>query len=452
MLALKIKMKFYRKIIIISIFVLSYFTVLHAFARIVYDTPQIQEDYEIEAECKQLFPNLIWDYLNRRDCVNQKKEAAEAKKKEAQLEAAKRLREDNARACIADEIPRLEDALRKVKSTLRELYNQKIEDLTINKAQEVIQGLDNSYKIDVGIPDDNFREKVLVFTVKPHCDSDFHYLINLRFDQTGLIRWFKVWSRVRPRGSDEFIMNIADNALGDNYEAERLSAEAAKIDEQIKKQKQNEQLQKEKIENERIKNQQHQMIISNLVQGEKPGYINISDQLCYVWDPHPIPGESVTWDGSCSNELADGPGELTWFYSGKWQALKGILKEGQIQDGQVQQRLSINDYTSYGIVVDRKFEGHVISKKSNGFTVFDGNYEKGRRKGFGVYYWDNDVRYEGFWSDGYAEGKGLLIIRNSSRREVWAKKSCIWASILSSNARDLLATIEKPETQCILEN
>src|SRR5262245_58192243 len=47
----------------------------------------------------------------------------------------------------------------------------------------------------------------------------------------------------------------------------------------------------------------------------------ITDQRtkCRVWNPDPVPNESIKWSGACKNGLAEGHGRLEWFDNGKSQ-------------------------------------------------------------------------------------------------------------------------------------
>ena len=40
---------------------------------------------------------------------------------------------------------------------------------------------------------------------------------------------------------------------------------------------------------------------------------------CYVWNPNPQPGETVTWTAECADGLADASGSLTWVSDGNTQ-------------------------------------------------------------------------------------------------------------------------------------
>ena len=99
--------------------ILTDFFIMPVKAELVFD---IKEDYEIVAECKQLFPNLFWDFFDRNECIDNKKQNQEAAKKNIRIEEAKRAREDKARGCIANDLPRIEADLEAIKKSLRNIY------------------------------------------------------------------------------------------------------------------------------------------------------------------------------------------------------------------------------------------------------------------------------------------------------------------------------------------
>ena len=77
---------------------------------------------------------------------------------------------------------------------------------------------------------------------------------------------------------------------------------------------------------------------------------------CYVWNPNPQPGETVTWTAACAGGLAQGTGTLTWTVS------EGVQTEtGRLQDG-------------------RRSTGHWVVRLADG-GVQEGPYVDGERHG-----------------------------------------------------------------------
>ena len=83
---------------------------------------------------------------------------------------------------------------------------------------------------------------------------------------------------------------------------------------------------------------------------QKPG--------CYVWNPYPQPGETVTWTGACAGRKPQGTGTITWAH-----------------DGGVQ--------TNTGRFVDGEKNGHWVVRFADG-AVSEGPYVDGERHGYWV--------------------------------------------------------------------
>ena len=48
-----------------------------------------------------------------------------------------------------------------------------------------------------------------------------------------------------------------------------------------------------------------------------PDWITATNQPCKIWNPNPVPNESVTWSGGCTDGYASGTGVLRWTLNGK---------------------------------------------------------------------------------------------------------------------------------------
>ena len=89
-------------------------------------------------------------------------------------------------------------------------------------------------------------------------------------------------------------------------------------------------------------------------------WMEVSQRLgCYVWNPNPQPGETVTWTAECAGGLVQGTGTLRWAHDEGWQ-------------------------TQIGHKVDGKPDGHVIVRDEDG-TVWEGPYVNGERNGHWVW-------------------------------------------------------------------
>ena len=50
--------------------------------------------------------------------------------------------------------------------------------------------------------------------------------------------------------------------------------------------------------------------------GRDPHWIKDAVSNCWAANPHPEPGETITWMGACVDGLISGPGTLTWYLNG----------------------------------------------------------------------------------------------------------------------------------------
>jgi hypothetical protein len=91
------------------------------------------------------------------------------------------------------------------------------------------------------------------------------------------------------------------------------------------------------------------------------------DSGCKVWNPHPLPEETVSWSGACVDGLAHGPGSLRWL-----RGAKTLEKD-------------------------------------------DGEWSKGRQTGRGTQDW-NSGRYDGELANGEPRGRGIMTL-SSARYE-----------------------------------
>ena len=119
---------------------------------------------------------------------------------------------------------------------------------------------------------------------------------------------------------------------------------------------------------------------------------------CKVYNPMPQEGESIRWDGRCSDGFADGTGILDWYIGDRLEErYEGELKKGWA-DGQ-------------GTYVSRRgvrYEGHWKNSMQEGKgrvqnpdgSVYQGEWKEGKPHGWGVYRTPNGESVEGEWVDG----------------------------------------------------
>ena len=97
---------------------------------------------------------------------------------------------------------------------------------------------------------------------------------------------------------------------------------------------------------------------------------------CRLWDWRPDPEDTVTWSGACRGGLREGAGIAQWF--------------------------------EHGRPIDR----------------FEGVFERGRRMGFGRYYWPAGQRFEGYYAADLPNGQGTITIDEVPYTGTW-RRGCL---------------------------
>ena len=127
---------------------------------------------------------------------------------------------------------------------------------------------------------------------------------------------------------------------------------------------------------------------------------------CYVWNPFPQPGETVSWTGACAAGKAQGTGTLTWAHDAGVQTnTGGRLVDGE-KNGHWVIRFADGDVAE-GPYVDDERNGHWVIRFADG-DVAEGPYIDGEQNGHWV------IRSGSFTEEGpYVDGKrdGLWVTR-----------------------------------------
>jgi hypothetical protein len=109
---------------------------------------------------------------------------------------------------------------------------------------------------------------------------------------------------------------------------------------------------------------------------------------CRIWNPFPLPDETIKWDGACVDGFAHGRGTVRWFESGKLMATdQGEFRRGKLNGFAV---LVYSD----GMRFEGNFEDHLPHGQGTLRTktgeVFSGQWSYGcfrdgrRTKAFGI--------------------------------------------------------------------
>jgi hypothetical protein len=80
---------------------------------------------------------------------------------------------------------------------------------------------------------------------------------------------------------------------------------------------------------------------------------------CKIFDPHPVPNETVTWSGSCHEGYASGPGVVQWLREG----VPHTRSEGTLVAGKATGAVLLT--TADGI----KFDGQFVAGQPSGHDV-----------------------------------------------------------------------------------
>jgi hypothetical protein len=396
----------------------------------------IPDEILIEKTCRDLFPNLISDFFARRGCINsankEKKEEGERKK----IEQARQQREEGARPCIADDLPRMERLLTRIEDGLKSeidlaLREPKNNTFMLEDISKTLKEIWPEMVAGIAPAQDNIRERVLIANLRTKCDSDFHFLINVRASADGSVSWFRAWPQSAPQG----------------YQRETLQSGTLKISDYL-----DFDAMRTAFTNNALRIEAERELLSREARPGFPGFLADPKTACKVWDPFPVEGEKVTWSGRCVDGLAEGEGTVIYLWGGKRQLVTGMFSKGKEADG-AQTTVEADGSVQSGIIKDGKLEGRLIQKYSNGSMKFNGEAASGKKSGFGVYYWlsANNVRYEGFFKDGMANGRGSIFSEaegKTTNYSVNAKDGCLWSYSYGWN---YAGAIDKTEGQCLAE-
>lgn len=179
---------------------------------------------EIEHLCTLRYPSMT-QYFVWKDCLKTEtaREAEEAGKRQA--EELRRIGEEAARPCIAGDISRMESLAAKVKAAIN--VSSSLEEARAGLKLIIGQGG------AVQIPKDNIKERVLVNSIDTKCDSQFHFLINVREGLDGKLRWVRVWAENAPDGYPKGLHSEFSSDFDAAREQERWRAEEIRRNQEI---------------------------------------------------------------------------------------------------------------------------------------------------------------------------------------------------------------------------
>ena len=118
-----------------------------------------------------------------------------------------------------------------------------------------------------------------------------------------------------------------------------------------------------------------QLLVSSGSVQSSGGWIRNDLTGCYVWSSNPEIGKTFNWSGSCSNNVADGPGVMQWYVNGSPSG----RYVGEYNDG--------------------RMSGRGVFEYRNG-DRYDGEFRDDAPNGYGTLSRANGIRYSGLFRDG----------------------------------------------------
>ncbi len=431
-----------------------------------------------EKSCREVYPDWT-DFFDRRECVEKATSAIRKRIQEDKRREAKEKREADARECISNDLPRMEAAYVKIFDAVEQEFQATLNDkdggdISSDQIEKILKATITDIFIQKVSSNDNIRQKVLVSTVRTKCNSDFHFLLNIRLDESGNVSWLRGWSETPPTGYKDPIVNsrgyLSYQAMQESARAKKAEAKK-KADEEALKEKE------KKIEAERLM-QARSEFLNKVAEVGSPGFT--ADQNgCRLWNSSPRKAEKVTWSGGCTDGLAHDFGTARWtaIEGGKSKTqivtaffVDGFQKDGvfeiinpdgektkgQIKNGAYDGRIQVwtgenqlivdvnyNDgkkvgYGFFTYTNKTRYEGWFVNDlesgqgtifRADGSIWYQGSFKNGKRDGFGKLFVQNH-RYEGYFADGLGNGKGIWFMPDSNGQmtqiEVKAKNDCLW--------------------------
>jgi hypothetical protein len=180
---------------------------------------------EIESRCTANYPSIS-QYFAWRDCVKTATQREAEENLKRQEDDLKRQREEAARPCLAADIPRMEGLAAKASGAVKS-------ESSLEEAQAAMN-LVVGPQGEIAIPKDGIKDRVLVNSIDTRCDAPFHFLINVREGTDKKLRWVRIWAEDAPVGYPAGLHEEFGAEFEVQREQERLRAEGAKRDEELK--------------------------------------------------------------------------------------------------------------------------------------------------------------------------------------------------------------------------
>jgi hypothetical protein len=133
---------------------------------------------------------------------------------------------------------------------------------------------------------------------------------------------------------------------------------------------------------------------------------------CTVWDPLPVPDETVSWSGDCKDGKASGSGVLKIFRAGTLVE----RNEGEFIDGKQTGHGTRHDRSGryVGTFKGGLFDGTGVYAAASGLR-YDGEWKNGNLDGYGKMSFASGLKYEGHFRANSYSGFGSMIFPDGSR-------------------------------------
>jgi hypothetical protein len=172
-----------------------------------------------------MYPSVT-QYFAYRQCVKEQTKIERERIAKELEEKLKKVKEDAARPCIASDLARMEALAKRAMVEIKPQFS-------LEDAQKALRPV-LSYDGTILVPDDNIKERVLIYRIPTKCDSSFYFLINLRTAPDGTLRYYRTWAKDAPVGyKGEYHQELSKEFEEDRKGLARLE-EKAKLDESLR--------------------------------------------------------------------------------------------------------------------------------------------------------------------------------------------------------------------------
>ena len=256
-----------------------------------------KKDFEIAAECLALFPNILYNFFDRRTCVEENIKMRDLEVEKENLVKFRKLREERARTCIIDDFERFEKIFFSIRHALRQEFEKDEEDKEFKRTKTILADILKHNNFDISVPEDNANFRLLKFEIPTICDSEFKFT-GLLFFTNGVLGYLRFFPSYIPNGNSDFIEKY-NNTVVENFIQERSDRATLKI----------------QIEIEKNKLEKKMNRLNQIADFNRSGYIYENNNRCRIWIDKLFPEYEIFWTGECDSDgLVYGKGKVKISY------------------------------------------------------------------------------------------------------------------------------------------